>query len=68
MTVTKALTLIKGCKRCDLTPSSGPGVDAQQLRARVLLETCAHSGDHQLCHLLMAVTSDVSMPFCCATC
>ena len=21
MTVTKALTLIKGCKRCDLTPS-----------------------------------------------
>ena len=47
---------------------SGAGLDSHQLRTQVLLETCAHSGDHQLCHLLMAVTSDVSMPFCFATC
>lgn len=46
----------------------GTSLHAYQLRTQVLLETCGYHDDHQLCHLLIAVTSDVSLPFCFATC
>lgn len=46
----------------------GASLHTYQLRTQVLLETCGYRGNHQLCHLLIAVTSAVSLPFCFATC
>ena len=46
----------------------GASLHTYQLRTQVLLETCGYHGNHQLCHLLIAVTSGVSLPFCFATC